>query len=308
MKHGIGTHFKLYWSRQRSQDLCVAVIVLTALATVSPEAVAKKAKPAEGQQKQTILKAQELVLSNERAQAIKLLVEALEKENKGSKAYSEYKKALTSLSEIFYTEKAQKAYELGRSLALKDAGLGEEKFAEALSVEPDNFQIMRELVRAHLAKEDCKRALEVSNGALLMNPYSTDFFILKLQAKSCLDTIVDIEAEATNPLIEAETVAHYVETLKAKFLYKKEQYRAAAEHALKVKSKEPGFPEGHYWLAQAKNKIGLSALEDYETYLSLCKESDLAKVRRAYKFEPRACSNTKSVQELVVAIKEEKGE
>src|SRR5688572_23369428 len=85
--------------------------------------------------KSIIAKAQELTLSQDRKTVTKILVDALEQEPRETKAFKELKKALAALSEMFYTEKAQRIYESARSVSDSDVGSAIDKYLEALTIE-----------------------------------------------------------------------------------------------------------------------------------------------------------------------------
>lgn len=254
--------------------------------------------------KSTISKAQELTLTQERQKVTKILVEALEREPRESKAFKELKKTLLSLSELFYTEKAQRVFEAGRSLEESDIGAAIDKFSEALKMEPGNAKVLKELTRSYLTKGECRKSLDHTKEALLQNPFSTEFFLLRLQSKACLSAIEDYQAELANPFVEKESVGIYLDHVQAQALLSAEQPKSALEILERAKIKDGQFPETYYWIIQAKTKLGVPATAEIEKYVSLCKES-MNKLRAKYIYEPRTCRELKTVEKQLETTRSE---
>ncbi len=250
----------------------------------------------------TIQKAQELTLNQERNKATQLLVQEIEKELKNPLAQQELKKELLNLSELFYTEKAQRTFELGRSLSINEPDAGLDKYTEALNLEPGNLKILKELARGYLFKGDCSKSLEISKDALLQNPYSVDFFLIRIQSKVCLGSIEDFEAEMANPFVDKELVSSYLETAKAQYFIAQEKYAQALSSLGKVKLTK--FPEAYYWRGLAKSKLGQSPTTEYESYIELCKEPR-SKLRLNFPQEPRTCKESKVIERKLEQLKSE---
>lgn len=252
--------------------------------------------------KNTISKAQELTLNQERSKASLLLVQEIEKEQKNIYAQRELKKALLNLGELFYTEKAQKTFELGRSLSMSEPDAGVDKYQEALSLEPGNLKILKELARGYLYRGECSKALEISKDALLQNPYNVEFFLLRMQAKVCLGSVEDLEAELANPFVEKDPVSSFIDTLKAQYYFTQEKYAQALTALSKVKLSN--FPEAYYWRGQIKSRLGQSPQSDYESYVELCKEQK-NKLLQKFPQEPRTCKEAKAVEQKLEQLKTE---
>jgi tetratricopeptide (TPR) repeat protein len=264
------------------------------------ETPARKPKVGESY-KSIIAKAQELTLSQDRKSVTKLLVDALENEPRGTKAFKELKKTLTGLSEMFYTEKAQRIYESARSISEVDTAAAIDKYLEALMIEPGNAKILREITRGYLAKGECKKSLDQTKEALLQNPFSTDFFLLRLQSKACLGTIEDFQAELANPFVEKDSVSLYIDLVQAQHMISTEKYVAALDVLEKAKQKDPTFPEIYFWIVKIKTKLNQPAVEEMHKYVSLCKESPI-KIRSKYMWEPRTCKELKGLEKQLEAV------
>lgn len=283
--------------------LRVCLFIFVFLGSAGLSAQNKKNKPTDSY-KSTIQKAQELTLAQDRQKMTRLLVDALEKEPRESKAFKELKRTLSSLSEMFYTEKAQRVFESGRSLTETDLASAIDKFSEALSLEPGNAKVVKEMTRGFLAKGECKKALEQTKEALLLNPFNTELFLLRLQSKACLGNIEDFEAELANPFVEKEGVSLYLDIVEAQYHVSNEKYQSAVEALERAKQKDAKFPETYYWLSQVKQKLKMKPNLDIERYVSLCK-GDPAKVRSAYIYEPRTCRELKNMERQMDALQVE---
>lgn len=249
-----------------------------------------------------ISRAQELLLNQKRTQATQVLVQEVEKERSNQKAIVELKKALNNLSEMFLTEKAQRVFELGRSLSAEEIDAGSEKYLEALALEPSNLKIIKELARNFLVKKECIKALEYAKEALLLNPYSAEFFLIKLQAKACLGKIEDIEAELANPHIDKLTIEPYLDFVVIQHLFNQEKYLEALDTLNKLKpTKQPEF---YYWKGMVKTKLGQSPVLEFERYIDLCKDSK-SKTREKFPQEPRTCKEQKAIEVNLEKLKSE---
>lgn len=264
-------------------------------------------KPSRGTDtyKSIIQKAQELSLNQERVKAVQLLVSEIERDQKNQSAQQSLKKTLANLSEIFYTEKAQSTFEMGRSLSLKTPEAGIDKFTEALALEPDNIKIMRELAKEYLVSGECQKALDLSRKALMQNPYNSDFFLLRLQSKVCLGNVEDIEAELANPYIvgsEKETLGPYINLIITQYYFSQQKYNIALNTVSKIKQAE--FPEPFYWKGMIKMRLGQSPVSEFESYVDLCKEKAGKSVPR-FPLEPRTCRELKSIEQKLEQLKSE---
>lgn len=283
--------------------LRVCLFIFLFLSSIAVGAQSKKNKPTESY-KSTIQKAQELTLAQNRQKMTQLLVDALEKEPRESKAFKELKRTLLSLSEMFYTEKAQRVFESGRSLAETDIASAIEKFSEALSLEPGNIKVVKEMTRGFLTKGECKKALEQTKEALLLNPFNTEIFLLRLQSKACLGSIEDFEAELANPFVEKENIGLYLDIVEAQYHMSNEKYQSAMEALERAKQKDAKFPEIYYWLSLVKQKLKVKPNLEVEKYVSLCKDAP-AKVRSIYTYEPRTCRELKNMERQMDALQAE---
>lgn len=118
-----------------------------------------------------IKEAEELIIKKNRLDAVKLLLNALEKEKLNKAATLEIKKILKEINGLFLNEKVQQNYELALSLKNSDINQSNQKLEEALSWEPDNFNIISEMARQKIKAKDCKNIIGVLENAAAINPW-----------------------------------------------------------------------------------------------------------------------------------------
>lgn len=118
-----------------------------------------------------IKEAEELIIKKNRLGAVKLLLKTLEKEKLNKVATLEIKKILKEINGLFLNEKVQQNYELALNLKNSDINQSNQKLEEALSWEPDNFNIISELARQKIKAKDCKNIIGVLENAAAINPW-----------------------------------------------------------------------------------------------------------------------------------------
>ncbi len=241
--------------------------------------------------------AQNLSLQKDRLQATQTLVRALRKE-KSLVAKRELLSALTDLSEVFYSDKAQQIFESGESLRFDTPQTSVERYAEALKLEPGNVSVLRGLGRAHLALGACDRALDVAQQAMEMNPYPDDLQLLKAQALSCLAKTKDSRGVLEKIELRKSPLKFYFDVVKVQNLIFEDKLGMAEEDLKKLLETDAKFPEAYYWMAQIKSKQKADSLEWNQKYVRLCQSLTPA-LRRKYNPEPRLCLEQKNAQQLI---------
>ena len=253
-----------------------------------------------------IKKAQGLLLENDRESAVRTVLAALARNAGGATGLGELKRELFTVTEMFVSEKGQRTFELGRSLAAQDLKTAKGKFLEALSLEKDNLSIIRELARVHLAQGECQSVYELSRQGLLYNPYNSEIFLLRLQAKACLGTLEDVEAELSNPYVDMVGLEPYIGLVRAQAALTKNAYSEAIEELNKAKAKSPSFPEIYFWMGKAQQLIEKSPREAFTHYVTLCREKVPSSLTRS--MEPRLCRQVAEIEKTLEAMKVEKTE
>ncbi len=129
--------------------------------------------------KNIINQVQTLLLSQNREQAIQLVISQLKIEKPHSKNYKELINTLKKTSELFFSEKAQQNYELAIAVYQTDKNQTKEKLLESLKLEPKNILILKGLVFTYLSLKDCNSAKSYLSELKPMGEYDED--IEKLQ-------------------------------------------------------------------------------------------------------------------------------
>lgn len=243
-----------------------------------------------------ITKAQNLSLQKDRLQATKILSRATLKEKGPSR--KELIEALRELAEVFYSDKGQQTFELGRSLDDSAPSNAVDRYNEALALEPSNTSVLKALSRAYIGLNLCDKGLESANQGLAINPFDDELILLKAQNAVCLNKteysklVLDLaELMKTNLRIHADF-------LKAKALLAEGKLPAAEAQIDKTLATDPKFPEGHYYLGLLKQKNGKDATEQFQKYVSLCSDMSSEK-KRKYRPEPKLCAEkTKAEAEI----------
>jgi tetratricopeptide (TPR) repeat protein len=243
-----------------------------------------------------ITKAQNLSLQKDRLQATKILSRATLKEKGPNR--KELILALKELAEIFYSDKGQQTFELGRSLDDSAPSNAVDRYNEALALEPGNTSILKALSRAYASLILCDKGLESANQGLAINPFDDELILLKAQNAVCLKkTEYSKLVSDLSDLMKTNLKIH-ADFLKAKALFVEGKLPAAEAQIDKTLTADPKFPESHYYLGLLKLKNGKDATEHFQKYVSLC--SDLnAEKKRKYRAEPRLCAEkTKAEAEI----------
>lgn len=245
--------------------------------------------------KAAIDQAQARVLEKDREGAARILMEALRSEKKDSVGHKELTRVLEQLSEMFFAEKTQQSFELGRAMAATDLNSGIAHFKEALKAEPDNLGIRRALGRALLGLGDCEQVLSVADEALKSFAMARDMALLKIQALACLKRPEEMRAFLKATEANLLPLQVQLELAQSQAYFFEDKLDLALGCAQKAKSMDPDFPESYYWLAQISEKSGKEDQAYARVYVQLCKEMT-SKARKKYEAEPRTCLESRKIQ------------
>ncbi len=135
--------------------------------------------------KDIISKAQLLLLQKDRLQAVNILIMAIQKEDPKGLPYSELKKTLNKVAQIFLNENAQSEYELALSIDKTDRKGAIEKLNDVLKIEPQNSQILKNLIAMNLALKKCSQALTQFESLLVVNPLDIQIPFLDIAVSVC---------------------------------------------------------------------------------------------------------------------------
>lgn len=242
-----------------------------------------------------ITKAQNLSLQRDRLQATQILIRAAEKEKVGGKAHKSLLASLEQLSTMFYSEKAQREYELAESLLGGKDELAISKYQAAMGLEEGNLTILVGLAAVLIKNADCAKAGGIIETAKTFNPFSQDLRVLQIKNQICLDTnkpdLAKIKDEAT--FLEPGSLW----LSEARFLL---AYWSGEEERAKIFLKEFGhkdakYPEFYYWKWKVFENMKQERALAGQTYLELCKSLSFEK-RKRYRLEPMLCSRIAEVE------------
>lgn len=241
-----------------------------------------------------IVKAQKLFVENKRSQATLVLREALLKEKSATPAHRELSEALRELSSRFLTDRGQKLFELGETLALQNPKGAADRYREALTVEDKNTQILLALSLSLLAQQKCSEAEQTLTEAITEFPGYWEAQLLLAPTLLCLDKPQDFSAQLVR-LERADAIPKWwLKYYRARFLLAEEQPLAARALLENVRSEEKSFPESYYWIWSAEKEALSPPVHLAQKYVSICKNLS-KKARTQFKFEPNLCREIEKV-------------
>ena len=161
-----------------------------------------------------ILKAQNLTLQRDRLQTSQILIRGIQRETRGSPAYKDLTKALSDLTTVFYTEKAQSVFSVGEANVESKPKDAVESFQEALRIEDGNVTILKALARVQLSLGDCEKADATLRSAEALDPYSAEVKLLNLQSLACAKSFDALLLKVEAPDIDFENAEVFVKNLR----------------------------------------------------------------------------------------------
>lgn len=265
----------------------VAVLFLTAALSFPLFAETKK-KTGETY-KDLISKAHNLVLQKDRQQAMLVLSSALRSEKAGSKPYNEIKKALSEVSQVFISDKAQQLYELSLSLKRTDLPQANQRLNEALRIESDNFTLLNESVRQSLMRNECSAADEVVSKSLKLNPADEELILLQAQVQLCLNDLAGFQKirDSANTSLFPTAWAN----LDIEKNIKEKNFGHAKEVLSSLKKQEKNYPELAYWEWKIDSELKSSNMDAAQKYMMDCRNLTVHTARK-FNSDPWLCRRT----------------
>jgi predicted Zn-dependent protease len=240
-------------------------LMFTVMAAAAPSGRAETSKD-------IIEKAYNLSLQKDRSQATTILVNAIKQENSvspNSQNIIELKKALQQVTSLFYSDRAQQAYELAISLRKTDAAGAQQKITEALRMEPDNRTLFIELQRNQIAKGDCSAALDAIVKERLKDPFDEELLLSLAQAEVCLGKWDLFVKSKENTDLKKSALSKYWVSLEIEQALFDKNIAKAKELLLQLTKADANYPAVDYWtwrLSAGSNKAAAA-----EKYLKQCK-------------------------------------
>jgi len=284
-------------SVKRAALIGAALFFFKATLAVSAESKLKKAETS----KDIIEKAYNLSLQKDRSQAINILVSAIKQENARNGNTQELKKALQQVSYLFYSDRAQQAYELALSLRRTDLGQALQKMNEAIRMEADNLTLFNEMQRMILIKGDCSAALESITKERVQDSFDENLILLQAQAQACLNQWE--EFKKTRDLFDTKksNQAKYWQALEIEYAFYEKSPGRAKEMILGLQKLDEKYPELNYWQWRVASSVEKPAFA--QKYLKECKNMS-ATLYRQYMTDVNLC---RRVAEVETAAKNSNG-
>ncbi len=240
-----------------------------------------------------IEKAQNLSLQHDRLQASQILNRAIAREPKNSQVYKELTHSLEELMTSFYTERAQSVFASAESnlpLKPKEAIEG---FTEALRLEDGNVTVLKALSRVHLTLRECDKAEPFIKSAEVLDIYSPEVQLLRLQALDCSKSILLTDKLA--PLDPAlQPLEGWMRGLELRDLLKSEEIKKAKTLISEWESSAPDYPEVFYWKWLLSKESAAPDRAAAQRYTQLCQNLTPRK-RKSYNLDVDLCKGKEAV-------------
>lgn len=245
----------------------------------------------------TIQQARALALKKNRVEACRVLKSFLETQSASNKAArTRVMNSLSQISKLFFTDKGQKIFESGQASMWESPDLALSQFREALALEDNNVQILNNLARVQLMKQDCEGALQSVQLSRKVDPYAGEAAVLELRAFACKGDFESLRDKAKSlPALDASEDV-FLQYLLALDSFQQRFWQKTSEGMFKLTESNPQFPESYFLLAKSNAELGKNVEPYFQKYISLCK-SITARERKRYSLEPRLCANLKEAED-----------
>lgn len=274
---------------RRAALIGAALFFFQSSPVVSAENKSKKAETS----KDIIEKAYNLSLQKDRSQAINILVNAIKQEIARNGNTSELKKALQQVAYLFYSDRAQQAYELALSFRRTDPNQALQKMNEALRIENDNRTLFNEMQRMVLIKGDCSTALENVTKERLQDPFDENLILLQAQSQACLSQWEELKK--TRELFDTKKSNHakFWQSLDIEHAVYEKNLTKAKELISALQKLDEKYPELHYWQWRVAGNGDKSPLA--QKYVKECKNIS-ATLYRQYMTDTNLCRRVAEVE------------
>lgn len=242
-------------------------------------------------------KARSLSLQRDRAQAVTVLVNGIKREGASSPASRDLKAALHEIGAVFFSDKAQQAYELGLSLRRTDLAQAQAKISEALRIEPDNVQVLAESARLAVIRGDCGAASESMAKQRKWNPYDEQLLLVAAQAAVCSSDWPAYAALRSQAEPRKGSFAMSWSALEVERAYRENAEARSRETLETLRKSDPSYPEIRFWTWKLE-KDPRRRQQAAQTYVLDCKNLSAAQSRR-YMFDAFLCRRTAEAQTFV---------
>ena len=212
-----------------------------------------------------------------------------------AKVRAKLTESLGQIAKVFFTDKAQKAYESAQSSIWENPDIALTQLRLALELEDGNILIQGSIARVQLLKSDCEGALTTAQAAQKVDPFDADSAALELRALACLQRSESLRERAKAlPMMDKwqESFVQYVLALDS---LAQKSWRKTYDVALKLTEEQPGFSEGYFLLNKAGAELNRDVEPALQKYVSLCKALTIRE-RKRYSLEHRLCTGLKEAE------------
>lgn len=243
-----------------------------------------------------IEQAQALALKKNRTEACAILSRTWTDLPANSKSRAKVAEALNQISKMFFTDKGQKIFEAGQASMWETPDMALAQFKEALALEDQNIQVLNNVARIQIMKQDCGAAVASLQTARKVNPVSGESAVLELRALSCKQNfeVLREKSKALPALDKWEE--SYVQYLLAADALQQKSFKRAFDALFKLTEENPQFPESYMLLGKAADEMSKDPEPFLQKYVSLCKAATVRE-KKKFALEPRLCSNLKEAED-----------
>jgi len=244
--------------------------------------------------KDVMEKAFNLSLQRDRTQAVSILLGALKRESKKGRTPKELQTALSQVSHIFYSEKAQQSYELALSFQPTDGAMALSKLQEAARLEPENLSIELSAARVQMMMGDCGAAQKGIIKYKEQAQYLEEVQLALAQAAVCIGQFENYLSAKPKDVKKSPFQIFWL-SLDTEYQYKVGAFAKAKEQSLQMQALDSSFIEASYWEWKALQELKISGEKSAQKYLTQCKSLSI-RLQRQYQAEPNLCRRTAEVE------------
>lgn len=243
-----------------------------------------------------------LLLQNDRQQALSLLYRTLKKEAGKPAVTAELKKNIEEIGQLFLSDKAQQLFEVSLSLRKSDLNQAQLRLSEALKIEADNVQLVTEMARLYIIKGDCSAAQELVSKNRDTNYLDEALVLADVQARLCAKALAEIPPllpTAASRKASSQSFFWTLVDLERAYLEGKHKQAADILHGIKkIDAKAPIIDWWTYRLAADKEKV----VNLLSKYVMTCKNISAAQYRQ-YMIDPNLCKNIGELENEIKALR-----
>lgn len=214
--------------------------------------------------------AQDLILKKQRKQAVLLLQKKKQTEN------------IHQYGTLFLTDQGQKFFEQAQSTWWNSTDSSNKYLQQAEALEDNNLLIYQSKVRNFLFKDECAKAEEEAQKAMLLYTEDRTLLIYLALADICLEKPDLAKLKLKNIEGKRDLAETYI-----RFLLQIDDIKI-------LLFRDSNFPEAYYWQWKKKKQLGLEDEISAKKYHALCQNLNRA-TREKYFFEPKLCARLNEV-------------